>query len=131
MDALYLVTFVEQVTLKNGRVLNADHAKISAFYKDCCTGPNAGNEPQIPQARVQPDMPGGALTLDWERTQDLKPINFDVMSFRRTDKPGRGREFPPDGDFISYHGSTIHDLCCLGTKEADRATSPSRASRTG
>jgi uncharacterized protein (TIGR03435 family) len=113
-DALYLVTFVEQVTLKNGRMLNADHTRISAFYKDCCTGPNAGNEPQIPQARVQPDIPGGALPLDWEQTQDLKPINFDVVSFRRADKPGPGREFPPNGDFISYHGSTIHDLLLFG-----------------
>src|ERR1039458_2196967 len=62
-EALYLVTFVEQVTLKNGVVLNADHAKISAFYKDCCTGPNSGKVPQPPQGRVQPNMPGGALPL--------------------------------------------------------------------
>jgi uncharacterized protein (TIGR03435 family) len=37
-----------------------------------------------------------------------------VVSFRRAEKPGRGREFPPDGDFISYHGSTIHDLLLFG-----------------
>jgi hypothetical protein len=45
-DALDLVTFVEQLTLQNGMMLNADHTKISAFYKDCCTGPNA--PPQWP-----------------------------------------------------------------------------------
>jgi uncharacterized protein (TIGR03435 family) len=113
-DAVYLVNFVEQVTLKNGKVFNADHAQIAAFYKDCCTGPNAGNEPQIPQARVQPDMPGGALPLDWQPTPDLKPIAFDVVSFRRAQQPGTGRVFPPNGDFISYHGSTIHDLLLFG-----------------
>jgi uncharacterized protein (TIGR03435 family) len=109
-DALYLVTFVEQVTLKNGMVLNADHAKISAFYKDCCTGPNAGKEPEDPQPRVQPDMPGGALPLGQQPTQGLKPITFGVVSFRRAAKPGSGREFPPEGDFISYHGSTVDSL---------------------
>jgi uncharacterized protein (TIGR03435 family) len=116
-DALYLVTFVEQVTLKNGMVLNADHAKISAFYKDCCTGPNAGKVPPEPQTRVQPDMPGGALPLDWQPTPDLKPISFDVVSFRRVkgdetlpQRPSAQREFPTDGDFISYHSSTIDTL---------------------
>ena len=116
-DALYLVTFVEQVTLKNGMVLNADHAKISAFYKDCCTGPNAGNMPQAPSGRVQPKMPGGALPLEWQPTPDLKPISFDVVSFRRVkadetlpQKPRAQREFPPDGDFISYHSSTIDSM---------------------
>jgi len=33
-----------------------------------------------------------------------------VVSFRRADKPGRGREFPAEGDFIAYHGSTIDSL---------------------
>jgi hypothetical protein len=110
VNALYLLTFVEQVTLKNGMVLNADHAKISAFYKDCCTGPNAGKEPQDPQPRLQPDMPGGALPLDWGPTPGLKRITFDVVSFRRAEKPGTGREFPADGDFISYRGSTVDSL---------------------
>jgi hypothetical protein len=116
-DMLYLVTFVEQVTLKNGMVLNADHAKISAFYKNCCTGPNTGNMPQAPSGRVQPNMPGGALFLDWQPTPSLKPITFDVVSFRRVksdeilrQRPSAQREFPPDGDFISYHSSTIDTL---------------------
>ena len=109
-DALDFLTFVEQVTLKNGRVLNADHAKISAFYKDCCTGPNVGKVPQEPQQKIQPDMPGGALTLDWVPTPGPKPIAFDVMSFRRAEKPGPGREFPADGDFITYRGSTVDSL---------------------
>ncbi len=116
-DALYLVTFVEQVTLKNGMVLNADHATIAAFYKSCCTGPNAGKVPQPPQGRVQPNVPGGALPLYWEPTPDLKPISFDVVSFRRVksdgaspQRPHAQREFPADGDFISYHSSTVDTL---------------------
>jgi uncharacterized protein (TIGR03435 family) len=113
-DAPYLVLFVEQATLKNGMVFNADHAKVAAYYKECCTGPNAGKMPEEPPQRVQPEMPGGPLPMDWAPTPGLKPINFDVVSFRRTDKPGRGREFPDNGDFISYHGSTIHDLLLFG-----------------
>jgi uncharacterized protein (TIGR03435 family) len=116
-NALYLVTFVEQVTLKNGMVLNADHAKISAFYKNCCTGPNAGKMPQPPPGRVQPNMPGGALPLTWQPTPDLKPITFDVVSFRRVkgdgalpQRPRLQREFPADGDFITYHSSTVDTL---------------------
>jgi uncharacterized protein (TIGR03435 family) len=117
-DALDFLIFVEQATLKNGMVLNADHAKIAAFYKDCCTGPNAGRVPPEPQTRVQPDMPGGAVPLDWGPTPGLKPINFDVVSFRRTEKAGRGREFPADGDFISYHGSTVDSLLLFGYEGA-------------
>jgi len=109
-DALDFLIFVEQATLKNGMVLNADHAKISAFYRDCCTGPNAGKVPAEPVSRVQPNMPGGAVAVDWLPTPGLKPINFDVVSFRRAEKPGRGREFPADGDFISYQGSTVDSL---------------------
>ena len=117
-DAPYVVLFVEQATLKNGMVLNADHAKIAAYYKDCCTGPNAGKMPEEPQGRPQPDMPGGPPPMDWAPAPGLKPINFDVVSFRRTDRPGRGREFPDNGDFISYHGSTIHDLLLFGYEGA-------------
>jgi uncharacterized protein (TIGR03435 family) len=117
-DAPYLVLFVEQTKLKNGMVLNADHAKIAAYYKKCCTGPNAGKIPEEPPQRVQPEMPGGPLPMDWTPTPGLKPINFDVVSFRRTDRPGRGREFPDNGDFISYHSSTIHDLLLFGYEGA-------------
>ena len=109
-DAPYLVLFVEQAKLKDRMVFNADHAGIAAYYKDCCAGPNAGKIPEEPPQRVQPEMPGGPLPMDWAPTPGLKPVNFDVVSFRRTERPGRGREFPDNGDFISYHGSTIHDL---------------------
>jgi len=116
-DALYFVSFVEQVTLKNGMVLNADHAKISLSYKNCCTGPNVGKIPEEPRQRAQPDMPGGGLTANWEPTPNLKPISFDVVSFRRVksdetspQRPRMQREFPPDGDFITYHSSTIDSL---------------------
>jgi len=116
VGALDLVTFVEQVTLKNGLVLNADHAKISAYYKDCCTGKNDGKQPQPPQARVQPNVPGGAPMLVLQPTPDLKPITFDVVSFKRV-KPDQNplglrarRKLPDDGDFISYHASSVDDL---------------------
>jgi uncharacterized protein (TIGR03435 family) len=114
--ALDLVTFVEQVTLKNGMVLNADHAKISEYYKDCCTGTKAGDQPQPPQARVQPSMPGGTPMLVLQPTPNLKPITFDVVSFKRV-KPDQNplglrarRKLPDDGDFISYHASSVDDL---------------------
>jgi uncharacterized protein (TIGR03435 family) len=128
-DALDFLAFVEQATLKNGMVLNADHAKIAAFYKNCCTGPNAGRVPAEPQTRVQPDMPGGAVPLDWAPTPGLKPIAFDVVSFRRA-KPdptlppsaARRREMPPDGDFISYHGSTVDSLLMFAYEGARSGT---------
>jgi uncharacterized protein (TIGR03435 family) len=115
-DALDLVAFVEQVTLKNGMVLHADHTKISAYYKSCCTGANAGKQPPPPQARMQPFMPGGAGTEQSESNPHVKLIAFDIVSFRRVKpdaKPLRLRErrqFPADGDFISYHASTVDDL---------------------
>jgi uncharacterized protein (TIGR03435 family) len=115
-DTLDLVTFVEQVTLKNGMVLNADHAQISAFYKDCCTGRNAGKQPQPPQGRVQPNMPGGVPNSDGKPTPGLKPIAFDVVSFRQVKQDQNllglrtRRKLPDDGDFISYHASSVDDL---------------------
>lgn len=121
-DALYLVTFVEQVTLKNGMVLNADHAKIAASYKDCCTGPNAGKVPQEPRQRAQPDMPGGGLTANWEPTPNLKRITFDVVSFRWAKNLGPGREFPVDSDFISYRGSTVDSLLMFAYEGARPGT---------
>ena len=111
-DAKDLLVFVEQVTFPDKSVYNYDHAKVAAFYKDCCTGENAGVVPPVPQGRVQPGMPGGEIGKGMLRNTDLKPITFDVVSFRRTDKPARGlgREFPADGDFIAYHGAPIESL---------------------
>jgi uncharacterized protein (TIGR03435 family) len=109
-DAKDLVVFVAQVTFPDKSVYNYDQAKVAAFYKDCCTGTNAGRVPPVPQGRLQPGMPGGEITPGKMPPMDLKPINFDVVSFRRTEKRGAGREFPLDGDFISYHGSPIEGL---------------------
>jgi uncharacterized protein (TIGR03435 family) len=110
-DAKDLLIFVEQTTLKDGTVSNADHSKIAAFYTSCCSGANKGKIPPEPMSRVQQDVPGGTLPEHFKGvTANLKPITFDVISFRKAEGPGRGREFPVDGDFISYHGSTIDQL---------------------
>jgi len=109
-DARDLVVFVAQVTFPDNSVYTYDQAKVAAFYKNCCTGANAGRVPPVPHGRLQPGMPGGEITPGKMPPMELKPINFDVVSFRRADKPGRGREFPLDGDFISYRGSPIESL---------------------
>ncbi|HEY4378909.1 MAG TPA: TIGR03435 family protein [Acidobacteriaceae bacterium] len=129
-DARDLVVFMEQVTFADKSAHNYDHAKVEAFYKNCCTGANAGRVPPIPQGRQQPEMPGGALDRGMVLTHGLKPITFDVVSFRRADKPGRGREFPDDGDFIAYHGSPIEGLIMFahiapkGYASIDNASEP-------
>ena len=110
-EAKGFLEFVEQVTFADGTVTDTDHAKVTAFYTACCTGANAGKvvvTPEIPLA--QQTIPGGAAGGGLARTPDLKPITFDVVSFRKSLQQGRGREFPADGDFIAYHGSTVHDL---------------------
>src|ERR1039458_2041074 len=61
------------------------------------------------------DHSGELVTLDQslrpEESFSLSvPIKFDVVSFRRADKPGSGRVFPAEGDFIAYHGAPMHDL---------------------
>jgi len=109
-DARDLVVFVSQVTFPDDSVYNYDQAKVAAFYTGCCTGANAGRVPPVPQGRLQKGMPGGEIDTGMIVTTELKPIAFDVVSFRRTDKPGAGREFPLDGDFIAYHGSPIESL---------------------
>ena len=109
-DARDFVVFVAQVTFPDNSVYTYDQAKVAAFYKDCCTGANAGRVPPVPQGRMQRRMPGGEMATGLIVTTELKPITFDVVSFRRTDKRGPGREFPLDGDFIAYRGSPIEDL---------------------
>ena len=86
-DAKDFLVFVEQVTLADGTVVNADHTGIAAFYTACCTGANAGKIPREPPSRVQPNMPGGPLLgPDTSGTPNLKPITFDVVSFRKTEQ---------------------------------------------
>jgi uncharacterized protein (TIGR03435 family) len=121
-DAKDFIAFVEQTTFVDGTVSNADHAEIAALYTMCCTGANAGKvlmppEPAIPDRRI-PGGPsaGGAGGI----TAGLRPITFDIVSFRKSEYQGRGREMPADGDFIAYHGSTIDSLLLFaygGTKK--------------
>jgi hypothetical protein len=43
-DAKGFLVFVEQATLADGSVANADHAAITAFYTQCCTAAGAANK---------------------------------------------------------------------------------------
>ncbi len=113
-DAKGFLSFVEEVTLADGTVVDADHAKVTAFY----TTWNASKAASTPAASpAQQNVAGGAAVTTAARTPNLKPITFDVISFRKSERPGTGREFPADGDFIAYHGST------------DRQSSPVRVRR--
>ena len=109
-DAKGLLAFVEEVTFADGTVIDADHAKVTAFYKTWSTGANAGKVASSPVTAAQQNIAGGTAGTGPARTLNLKPISFDVISFRKAEQPGPGREFPADGDFIAYHGSTIDSL---------------------
>jgi uncharacterized protein (TIGR03435 family) len=110
-DAKGLLAFVEEVTFADGTVVDADHAKVTAFYKTWSTGANAGKVASTPAvAAAQQNIAGGTAGTGPARTPNLKPIAFDVISFRKSERPGPGREFPADGDFIAYHGSTVDSL---------------------
>ena len=111
-DAKDFIAFVEQTTFANGTVSNASHAEIADFYSKCCTGPNAGKivMPKELALKERLDIPGGPSANGIGVTPNLKPIKFDIVSFRPTERPGRGREMPADGDFIAYHGSTVESL---------------------
>jgi uncharacterized protein (TIGR03435 family) len=110
-DAKGFLAFVEEVTLADGTVVDADHAKVTAFYTACCTGANAGKVATTAAAApAQKNVAGGAAVKVYARTPNLKPITFDVISFRKSQEPGSGRELPVNGDFIAYHGSTIDSL---------------------
>jgi len=110
-DAKGFLAFVEEVTLTDGTVVDADHAKVTAFYTAWSTGANASKVVSAPAvAPAQQNIAGGTAVTTAARTPNLKPITFDVISFRKAEQQGRGREFPANGDFIAYHGSTVHDL---------------------
>jgi uncharacterized protein (TIGR03435 family) len=110
-DAKGFLSFVEEVTFADGTVTGTDHAKVTAFYTACCTGANAGKVIVAPEApRGQQNTTGGSLVGAMAATPELKPITFDVISFRKAQQRGQGRELPADGDFIAYHGSTIDSL---------------------
>jgi uncharacterized protein (TIGR03435 family) len=110
-DAKGFLAFVEEVTFADGTVVDADHAKVTAFYATWSAGANASKVASAPTAApVQQNIAGGTAGTAAARTPNLKPITFDVISFRKAEQQGRGREFPADGDFIAYHGSTVHNL---------------------
>ena len=110
-DAKGFLAFVEEVTFADGTVVDADHLKVTAFYTTWSTGANASKVAAAPAAAAaQQTIAGGTAGTGPARTPNLKPISFDVVSFRKSERPGPGREFPADGDFIAYHGSTIDSL---------------------
>jgi uncharacterized protein (TIGR03435 family) len=111
-DAKGFLSFVEEVTLADGTVVDADHAMVTAFYTTWSAGANAGKVAPAPAAAAaaQKNVAGGATVKVYARTPGLKPIAFDVVSFRKAQQQGSGREMPVNGDFIAYHGSTIEDL---------------------
>ena len=110
-DAKGFLSFVEEVTLPDGTVVDADHSKVTAFYTTWSAGANAGKVASTAAAApAQKNVAGGAAVKIYARTPNLKPIAFDVVSFRKSERPGSGREMPANGDFIAYHGSTVHNL---------------------
>jgi uncharacterized protein (TIGR03435 family) len=107
-DVKDFIAFVEQVTLKDGTVVNADHDQIAATYKDISEGkPVAQSKAAVdPNSTVAQQAGKGPQV-----TPGLKPISFDVVSFRRTQRQGNGKvDLPVEGDFIAYHGVPIDRL---------------------
>ena len=101
-DAKEFWFFLDEATQGDGTVWRASHAKVEQQVALCCSKRDKSG------AYIAAAAPAGAAP---EESFSLSvPIKFDVVSFRRADKPGRGREFPAEGDFIAYHGSTIDSL---------------------
>ena len=109
-EVKYFLSFVEQVTLKDGTVANADHDQIQAMYKDLSEGKSIATA----KAKKDPDPNSTAAQAEGAGphvTPGLKPITFDVVSFRRTERPGSTKvDLPAEGDFIAYHGVPIERL---------------------
>jgi uncharacterized protein (TIGR03435 family) len=102
------IAFVEQVTLKDGTVVNADHDKIAATYKDISEGKSVARSKTVVDPNSTAAQRAGTGP---QLTPGLKPISFDVVSFRRAEHPGPTRvDLPADGDFIAYHGVPIERL---------------------
>ena len=107
-DVKDFIAFVEQVTLKDGTVINADHDKIASTYKDISEGKPVARA----KTAVDPNSTAAQNAgLGPQLTPGLKPISFDVVSFRRTERQGPTRvDLPVEGDFIAYHGVPIERL---------------------
>jgi uncharacterized protein (TIGR03435 family) len=107
-DVRDFIAFVEQVTLKDGTVVNADHDKIAATYKDISEGKTVATA----KAAVDPNSTAAQQRgLGPQVTPGLKPISFDVVSFRRTERVGSTRvDLPAEGDYIAYHGVPVERL---------------------
>jgi uncharacterized protein (TIGR03435 family) len=115
-DAKDFVAFVEQVTFDDKTEYNADHAKIADFYSACCTPAGkakaaADKDAAAKEQAARDATPGGSSGTGPKRADNLKPITFDVVSFRRADHGGSSKvDMPADGDFIAYHGQPINQL---------------------
>jgi uncharacterized protein (TIGR03435 family) len=115
-DAKDFVAFVEQVTFLDNAVYNADHAQITEFYSACCTAAGkakaaADKDAAAKDQALRDATPGGAAGKGLKRAENLKAITFDVVSFRRAERPGSTKvDLPADGDFIAYHGVPINQL---------------------
>jgi uncharacterized protein (TIGR03435 family) len=107
-DVKDFIAFVEQVTLKDGTVVNADHDKIAATYRDISEGKTVAQS----KAVVDPNSTAAQQAGKGPQlTPGLKPISFDVVSFRRTEREGPTRvDLPVEGDYIAYHGAPIDRL---------------------
>jgi uncharacterized protein (TIGR03435 family) len=105
-DAKEFLFFVEEETQGDGTLWKTTHERIEAQYHLCCSKRSAAGE------YVATAGPAGspALGATVEPLSADLPIKFDVVSLRRAQEPGRGREMPNDGDFIAYHGSTMNAL---------------------
>ncbi len=107
-DVKDFIAFVEQVTLKDGTVVNADHDKIAATYKDISEGKTVARSKAVADPNSTAAQQAGKGP---HVTEGLKPIAFDVVSFRRTQQQGNGKvDLPVEGDFIAYHGVPIEKL---------------------
>ena len=93
--------FVDEETQGDGTAWKTSHEKIEAQYRLCCSQRNATGAYAVAAATASEVMEPLSADL---------PIKFDVVSLRRAQEPGRGREMPNDGDFIAYHGSTMNAL---------------------
>lgn len=99
-DAKEFLYFLDEATQGDGTVWHAKHANVERWHALCCARKNAAGE-YVAAA-------GATGTLDPPVLSP--PIKFDVVSFKRAEKPGAGRDLPADGDYIAFRGVTMHQI---------------------